>query len=74
MTDLFGKKVSEDRIMNYIQQVSKDTRSSNCFSFSSLGCRCRFAVMVSLFSFSFSFFFLVSKSILGLLLSADIGS
>jgi hypothetical protein len=51
VTDLFGKKVSEDRIMNYIQQVSKDTRSSNCFSFSSLGCRCRFAVMVSLFSF-----------------------
>ncbi len=55
VTDLFGKKVSEDRIMNYIQQVREDTRGSNCSSFSSLGCRCRFAVMGSLFSF-FSFF------------------
>jgi hypothetical protein len=26
VTDLFGKKVSEDRIMNYIQQVREDIR------------------------------------------------
>jgi predicted amino acid-binding ACT domain protein len=55
VTDLFGKKVSEDRIMNYIQQVRDDIRSSNCSSLSSLSCRCRFAVMGSLFSFFFFF-------------------
>ncbi len=36
VTDLFGKKVSEDRIMNYIQQVRDVIRSSNCSSLSFL--------------------------------------